>query len=124
MTVVVGPLVNHTRTIVLSTRRTSVRLEEAYWEAIAQICQVENLSLAGLFDRLDLLKGDSGLTAFVRVFVITYFGSWVYDLSDNPDEEAALIFRPPLKETPTDADTLPGEESVRFRQTLERLTGS
>jgi len=61
------------RNIVVNGHRTSMRLEEAGWEAIDDICRHENISLNDLCTAIDQRRSNSSRTAAVRAFIITYF---------------------------------------------------
>ena len=62
------------RNIVVSGRRTSVRLEGDIWNGLTEIARLENTTinqLCGLVDRKR--KQDTSLTAAIRVFIMAYF---------------------------------------------------
>lgn len=61
------------RNIVVNGRRTSMRLEEAGWEAIDEICSLEGITLNELCTAIDLRNSGSSRTAAVRAFIFTYF---------------------------------------------------
>ena len=61
------------RNIKINGRRTSMRLEEATWEAIDEICVFEDVSLHVLCSAIDECRDNSSRTSAVRAFIITYF---------------------------------------------------
>jgi len=61
------------RNIIINGRRTSMRLEEASWEAIDEICSHEGVSLNVLCSAIDQRRNSSSRTAAVRAFIVTYF---------------------------------------------------
>ncbi|MBM3488564.1 MAG: ribbon-helix-helix domain-containing protein [Alphaproteobacteria bacterium] len=89
------------RNVRVSGHRTSVRLESEIWEAIEEICRRENLTIRALFFDVDGKRGEMGLTAALRVFVLDYFraaatehghiraghGTGVLDPGDGPTAE-------------------------------------
>jgi predicted DNA-binding ribbon-helix-helix protein len=61
------------RNVNISGRRTSVSLEAAVWDALADICKRERVSQVELFSRVDNGRLDASLASALRVFVLTYF---------------------------------------------------
>lgn len=61
------------RNIFVGERRTSLRLEPVMWDALAEICRREEMSLHELCGLIDSRRRASSLTAAIRVFILTYF---------------------------------------------------
>ncbi len=61
------------RNVHIRSRRTSLRLEPAMWDALEEICGREGVTEHELCTRIDGLDIASSLTASVRVFIVTYF---------------------------------------------------
>lgn len=61
------------RNVTIGTKRTSLRLEQTLWDAVAEICQRENLNLSELCERLNDRRHEATLTAALRVYVLCYF---------------------------------------------------
>jgi len=61
------------RNVTLGSKRTSLRLEQTLWDALAEICQREDISLSALCGRLNERRRESTLTAALRVYVLCYF---------------------------------------------------
>jgi predicted DNA-binding ribbon-helix-helix protein len=61
------------RNVHIRSRRTSLRLEPAMWDALEEICRREGMTEHELCTRIDGLDIASSLTASVRVFIVTYF---------------------------------------------------
>ncbi|MFA5040274.1 MAG: ribbon-helix-helix domain-containing protein [Bdellovibrionales bacterium] len=62
------------RNVVISGRRTSVRLEPEMWDGLREICQRERSTLHQICTSVSLQKLDeTSLTAAIRVFVMRYF---------------------------------------------------
>ncbi len=43
------------------------------WDALGEICRREGLNVHQLCTRIDRNRGQSGLTAAIRVYIVTYF---------------------------------------------------
>lgn len=63
------------RNVTINGRRTSLRLEPAMWDALAEIARREGVSLSDVIARVDRQHPGPGLTARVRVFALGYFRS-------------------------------------------------
>lgn len=61
------------RNVFIGRRRTSVRLEPAMWDALAEICRREQMTVHDLCGLIDERRRASSLTAAIRVFIVTYF---------------------------------------------------
>jgi predicted DNA-binding ribbon-helix-helix protein len=58
------------RSVVIAGHRTSVSLEQAFWEASKQIAAEDGVSLAALVARVDAGRGKANLSSALRVFVL------------------------------------------------------
>ena len=62
------------RNVVISGRRTSVRLEPEMWDGLREICQRERSTMHQVCTTVSLQKlEETSLTAAIRVFVMRYF---------------------------------------------------
>jgi predicted DNA-binding ribbon-helix-helix protein len=60
------------RSFAIRGHRTSVSLEEPFWQALKEAAARERLSLAGLIARIDERRGPAGLSSAVRVWILEY----------------------------------------------------
>lgn len=58
------------RSLTLRGHRTSVSLEEAFWEAFREAAHAEGLAVNALAQRIDEARGDVGLASAIRVWVL------------------------------------------------------
>ena len=61
------------KNVTINGRRTSLRLEQASWEAIADICECEGLTLHELCPLIEGRRDGASRTSTVRAFIVTYF---------------------------------------------------
>jgi predicted DNA-binding ribbon-helix-helix protein len=61
------------RSITVNARRTSIRMERSIWDALDDISSREGCKVRDLVALVDRSRGENGLTAALRVFVISYF---------------------------------------------------
>lgn len=60
--------------ISLNKRRTSMRLADAEWEAMREICEHENLSRNKLIEHIEETKDENlGLSCSTRLFLLAYY---------------------------------------------------
>lgn len=59
------------RSLAIAGHRTSISLEEAFWQGLRQLAQHRNLSIAALVAEIDAARGEANLSSAIRVFVLT-----------------------------------------------------
>ncbi|WP_333794374.1 ribbon-helix-helix domain-containing protein [Hyphomicrobium sp.] len=63
------------RSFSIRGHRTSISLEEPFWEALKEAAAKERMSLAALIARIDERRGAAGLSSAVRVWILDYVRS-------------------------------------------------
>ena len=58
------------RSLTLSGHKTSVSLEDEFWEVFREIAAAEGRTLNALAAEIDAGRGDVGLASAIRVFVL------------------------------------------------------
>ncbi|WP_134496501.1 ribbon-helix-helix domain-containing protein [Microvirga pakistanensis] len=58
------------RSVSIAGHRTSISLEEAFWQVLREIAEREKLSLQALIGRIDAERGEQNLSSAIRVFVL------------------------------------------------------
>lgn len=58
------------RSLTLRGHRTSVSLEDAFWDEFRRIAAARGQTINGLAARIDAERGDVGLASALRVFVL------------------------------------------------------
>ncbi|OYQ35843.1 hypothetical protein CHU95_06120 [Niveispirillum lacus] len=61
------------RNVVVAGARTSVRMEPLLWDCLTEISERESQSVNDIVTMIDGRRGDSALTAALRVFILSYF---------------------------------------------------
>jgi predicted DNA-binding ribbon-helix-helix protein len=61
------------RNVTINGRRTSLRLEDEFWEAMAEACTNGKLTVHQLCSLIDGRRGISSRTSAIRAFMIAYF---------------------------------------------------
>lgn len=58
------------RSVSIAGHRTSISLEEPFWEILRTIAEREKISLQALIGRIDSERGEQNLSSAIRVFVL------------------------------------------------------
>jgi predicted DNA-binding ribbon-helix-helix protein len=61
------------RSIVVGGHKTSVSLEDPFWDAIKEIAGLKNMTLAELVDQIDVDRDQGNLSSAIRLFVLDHF---------------------------------------------------
>ena len=61
------------RSVLLSGHRTSVSIEEPFWEALKAIAQIRGLSLNGLVTSIDAARQGENLSSAIRLAVLAHY---------------------------------------------------
>ncbi|MBM3488562.1 MAG: ribbon-helix-helix domain-containing protein [Alphaproteobacteria bacterium] len=67
------PRATRSRNVIVDGRRTSVRLEDAFWAAADDLCQRERQTLSQLCTAIETGMMPANLTAAVRLAIIGYY---------------------------------------------------
>jgi len=58
------------RSLTLQGHRTSVSLEDLFWNEFKRIAAADGDTINGLAARIDATRGDTGLASAIRLFVL------------------------------------------------------
>jgi predicted DNA-binding ribbon-helix-helix protein len=61
------------RSFTIDGHRTSISLENAFWEALKEIADGERRSLASIVADIDKNRGTAGLSGAVRIWVLDHY---------------------------------------------------
>jgi predicted DNA-binding ribbon-helix-helix protein len=61
------------RSIVVGGHKTSVSLEEAFWNGMKEISGLRNMTLSELVGEIDSNRQQGNLSSAIRLFVLDYF---------------------------------------------------
>jgi predicted DNA-binding ribbon-helix-helix protein len=59
------------RSLTIAGHRTSITLEDAFWRALKAAAAGDGLSVTALVAAIDAARGPAGLSAAIRVFLLT-----------------------------------------------------
>jgi predicted DNA-binding ribbon-helix-helix protein len=58
------------RSVSIAGHRTSISLEEPFWQILREIAEREKLSIQALIGRIDAEREEQNLSSAIRVFVL------------------------------------------------------
>lgn len=61
-----------TRNVWVRKRRTSIKLEPAFWDLLNEVSGCENITIHEICTLIAERAGDYGLTGAIRVFLVSY----------------------------------------------------
>jgi predicted DNA-binding ribbon-helix-helix protein len=61
------------RSIVIAGHKTSVSLEDAFWEALKEIAMVRNATLSEVVAGIDASRSQGNLSSAIRLFVLHHY---------------------------------------------------
>ena len=60
------------RSVLIDGHKTSVSLEDAFWNDLKEIAQAEHASLSGLVTKIDQTRRHGNLSSAIRLFVLEH----------------------------------------------------
>src|SRR4029453_2805472 len=73
------------RSIVVAGHKTSVSLEEAFWNGMKEISGLRNMTLSELVGEIDSNRQQGNLSSAIRLFVLDYFRTRAMPTAVAPD---------------------------------------
>jgi predicted DNA-binding ribbon-helix-helix protein len=61
------------RSFTIDGHRTSISLEQAFWESLKAVAREQRVSVAKLVQSIDRDRGNSGLSSAVRVWLLRHY---------------------------------------------------
>ncbi len=61
------------KSVVIYKHKTSIALEDEFWEALKKIAIQDGISLSKLIERVDKLRTVKNLSSALRVYILHYY---------------------------------------------------
>jgi predicted DNA-binding ribbon-helix-helix protein len=71
------------RSIVLAGHKTSVSLEDAFWEGLKDIAKTKRKTVRDLVGSVDIDREHGNLSSAIRLFVLNHYQAQVASLRDS-----------------------------------------
>jgi predicted DNA-binding ribbon-helix-helix protein len=72
------------RTIFIAGRRTSLSLENAFWDGLKEIAVARNIRLNILVSEIDSKRQQANLSSAIRLFVLDFYQAQIKLLTKQP----------------------------------------
>jgi predicted DNA-binding ribbon-helix-helix protein len=76
------------RSVVVGGHKTSVSLEEAFWDSVKDISRGRGVTVSDLIGSIDANRQQGNLSSAIRLFVLDHFKSRIADAGDEPKQAA------------------------------------
>ena len=61
------------RSLTLKGHRTSISLEDAFWQALRTISAKQSKSVSQLVEQIDQDRGEAGLSSAIRLYILDFY---------------------------------------------------
>jgi predicted DNA-binding ribbon-helix-helix protein len=82
------------RSIVIAGHKTSVSLEDAFWQSLKEIAAARNLTLSDLVATIDTGRHHDNLSSAIRLFVLAHYRGQGAANPSNESSRSARVARP------------------------------
>ncbi len=84
------------RSIVIAGHKTSVSLEDAFWEALKEIAGGRRMTLSDLVATIDSARTQGNLSSAIRLFVLDYYRGVALSARGSANNERLGVASPPV----------------------------
>ena len=84
------------RSVVIGGHKTSVSLEEPFWNAVREIAGNQQMTVSSLLRQIDLERRNSNLSSAIRVYVLEKVRAEMAAMPQQGMPENGLSWRPSL----------------------------
>lgn len=84
------------RSIVIAGHKTSVSLEDAFWEALKEIAGARRLTLSDLVATIDSARTQGNLSSAIRLFVLDHYRGAATAARAQGTAERISVASPPV----------------------------
>jgi predicted DNA-binding ribbon-helix-helix protein len=78
------------RSIVIAGHKTSVSLEDAFWQTFKEIALLRHMTVSELADTVDAGRQYSNLSSAIRLFVLDFYRSQLIEHQNAPDQSSRV----------------------------------
>lgn len=61
------------RSVAVAGHKTSVTLEDVFWQGLHEIAQSRRMTLSALIDEIDRQRRETNLSSHIRMYVLDYY---------------------------------------------------
>ena len=78
------------RSIVVGGHKTSVSLEQAFWNGLKEIASNRKVTLSGLVESIDSGRDQGNLSSAIRLFVLGHYRAMIEAAAEMPSAAAEI----------------------------------
>jgi predicted DNA-binding ribbon-helix-helix protein len=82
------------RSVSIRGHKTSVTLEDQFWQGLREIAEARNITMASLVDEIDASRETTNLSSNIRLFVLGYYCGRGQVAGGAPNQSAQLTSEP------------------------------
>ena len=79
------------RSIVVAGHKTSISLEDAFWNALKEIAKARNVTLSHLVGAIDSERQHGNLSSAIRLYVLDFYRNQLSDHNEGRDGTRGVI---------------------------------
>ena len=72
------------RSLTLKGHRTSISLEDAFWQALRDVASRESKTLSELVEEVDATRGQAGLSSAIRLYILQHYQTLAENNKSTP----------------------------------------
>jgi predicted DNA-binding ribbon-helix-helix protein len=76
--------------ILVAGHRTSISLEDAFWQALKNIACERDINLAEIVARVDAERQQSNLSSAIRLFVLNFYRDQIFRIREAHEKARAV----------------------------------
>ncbi len=84
------------RSIVIAGHKTSVSLEDAFWDALKEVASGRRLTLSDLVASIDAARNQGNLSSAIRLFVLDHYRTAAQNSRNATGLERTGVTSPPV----------------------------
>jgi predicted DNA-binding ribbon-helix-helix protein len=74
------------RSVVIASHKTSVSLEDAFWEGLKEIARTRSITLSDLVAAIDSARRHGNLSSAIRLFVLDFYRNQLAAIKEGRDD--------------------------------------
>jgi predicted DNA-binding ribbon-helix-helix protein len=78
------------RSVVIDGHKTSISLEDTFWNSLKEIARFANVSLSDLITLIDSARHHGNLSSAIRLVVLDYYREQLFERLDLRDKRQAI----------------------------------
>jgi predicted DNA-binding ribbon-helix-helix protein len=95
------------RSIVIAGHKTSISLEDAFWQGLRQIAQAQGVTVSSIVSEIDKSRRQNNLSSAIRLFVLEWVRARAANIAAQMREAVNGSAPPPERAAEAEAQPIP-----------------